>query len=230
LRRELKEPPSEEGVLQDAADSLVRGRMGVAAGCAVVGLGPALGWPPWPPATLLVAALLFALVTLCFAVANHHRAPRSIVARVVLLSLLLAVDATIVVASALPAAPILQVLLGFALAVLLTLHVRALARILAGRPATPADPTLRADALNEAWVRSREAIGIVRARAESLRLSAEEAGVGGLLAHDLDVLVRQAEECQRTLARLPPRGAPGRRATGETNRDEWPSESTPLRS
>jgi hypothetical protein len=78
-----------------------------------------------------------------------------------------------------------------------------------------------------------------------MRLAAEDAGVGALLAHDLDVLVRHAEECQRALreleqaleprlrdaARLSARAAPAEADfRAAPDREAWPSESTPLRS
>lgn len=259
MGRELNEPPSVEGVLHDVADGLVRGRIGVAAGGAVVGLASVLGWPPWPAAPLLIGALLFSAATLAFAIAAHHVPPAATTVRIVMVALLLGFDAAVFVGMAAVAQErAITTLLILPLSVSLLLHVRALTCIAAPRscrPPSEGTPMVEAKpvpelspvtALAEAiGSQAREAIGIVRARAEALRLAAEEAGVGELLGHDLDVLVRQAEECQRVLreleqaldrhlrgaARLPGRAAALRRiAGGAPSGDEWPSESTPLRS
>jgi hypothetical protein len=204
--------------------------MGVAAGCGVVGLCAAMGWPPWPAATFLVDALLVALVTLCFAIGNHHRAPASIAARVILLSLLLAVDATIVVSLAAGATVGLRSVLAVELAASVLLHVRALARVLGARDVAAASGPAVAALATAVGARGREAIGIVRARAESLRLAAEEAGVTAQLGHDLEVLVRQAEECQRALREIDDALEARSARSARLPARPWPSESTPLRS
>ncbi len=250
---ELREPPSDEGVPQDVADQLVRGRIAVAAGSAIVAFGAALFRGGWRTSPLLVGALVLALSTVAFAVSTRHFRPRARRGRSAAIVVLLAIDALVlfVVASAAGGAGI-AALLAVLLVASLVVHVRALVRIAAAPPAAPASgafppqavPMVTAEAEADAvGARARELAGIVRARAEALRLAAEEAGVGELLGHDLDVLVRQAEECQRVLrdleqalaarlaptARLPPRvaadDAPPRSAPDS---EPCPSASTPL--
>lgn len=249
MRREFRGPPSEEGVPQSVTDDLVRGRVAVAAGCAIAGLAAAAGWPPWPASPLLIAALLLALVTLAFAVATHHLPAAALPARVVLIAVLPVFDACVLAGAAGAAGSRgATALLALLLAALLALQARAQLRVLARRtakataakpPGEEAELATLADAIGG---RVREAIGIARARAEALRLAVDESGAGEVLGHDLDVLVRQVDECQRALrelehavalrqrgaARLPPPAPPP--PEGATDRDGWPSESTPLRS
>jgi hypothetical protein len=233
LGRELREPPT-EGVHRRVADRLLRGRIAVAASCAVVGLAGAFGIVPWRAAPLLVAALLIAVTSLAFAVTSRRleRGDRQRDAAIVVI--LLSSDAVALLGVAASAGgPGLALLLAAIAVGSIFVHAVALVRV-----ATAPPPAARAPPRDEAigsveqellvelvaaGARAREAAGIVRARAEALRLSVAESGASDVVLHDLEVLVRQAEECQRLLRELEV-SRPARLPLPEP----CPSESTPL--
>ena len=208
---------------------LVRGRFAAAGLMSLVGLVAAGGMAPNAGRPLLVSALWLALAALLAAMAQHHRWFSHPAAATAALAGGGALDAVVLcgLAAGLADAPRLRLLIS-----ILPLGLAAASTALVGaRWAMRSEAATRSELLQ----RVREPVGIVRARADSLRLQLLEslgsAGPGGdATRHDLDVLWRQLDELERLLkaeepARIPPRkrGPPMEEGT----RNAWRSESKP---
>lgn len=229
--------------VSDVASALWRRRAILCVACASIGSAAAFESVPWRAAPLLVAALVLVAATLVFAIATRHAQRLSGRAVAFAIGGLAALDAgALVLAGRESGGTGLLLLLVLMVASSATLHAAALAHLVseAGHAAGP-EREERLAALHAAAATIREQLGIVRARAEAIALAAADSGADATLLHDLEVLSRHADHCQRAVreilaaieghvaaARLP-RPAPARlRSLPEA--DAWPSESTPQRS
>jgi len=211
-------PRSDDGVFAVAERWFARGRFAAMAATGAVGIAAALGAGGLPAAPLLLLALLFAANTLLGALIARHVEPARVppAAR-------LAVAIAIDLSAALVAAPYSGAL-GPALRLAAALlGGAALATYVGGASAARSNGGAASAAAVEPWLVAlaesvvsgvREPLGIVRARAEVLRLAiAEQPGLHEL-AHDFEVLLERVAEAQRALlsvfALAPDRSARGR--------------------
>ena len=212
-------PRSDDGVLSVAERWFVRGRFVATAATGALGIAAALGAAAVPAAPLLLLALVFAANTLAFALLSRHvdpmRAPPSLrLAGAIAVDLAAAFAAAPYAGALGPALRLAAALLaGAALATFVGAGVARRAAAAGAASAAAVEPWLVA--LAESVVGGvREPLGIVRARAEVLRLAIVEQPALHELAHDFDVLLERVAEAQRALlsvfALAPDRSARGR--------------------
>ena len=212
-------PRSDDGVLSVAERWFVRGRFVATAATGALGIAAALSAAAMPAAPLLLLALVFAANTLAFALLSRHvdpmRAPPSLrLAGAIAVDLAAAFAAAPYAGALGPALRLAAALLaGAALATFVGAGVARRAAAAGAASAAAVEPWLVA--LAESVVGGvREPLGIVRARAEVLRLAIVEQPTLHELAHDFDVLLERVAEAQRALlsvfALAPDRSARGR--------------------
>ena len=201
-------PRSEDGVLAVAERWFVRGRFVAMAATGGLGIFAALGAAGLPAAPLLLLALVLAANTLLGALLSRHVEPARVPPPV-----RLAVEVALDLAAVLVAAPwagalgdplrLAAALLGGAAFATFVGIARAARRDGAAGSASAAAVEPWLVALAESVVSGvREPLGIVRARAEVLRLAlAEQPGLHELV-HDSDVLLARVAEAQRALLSL----------------------------
>lgn len=214
----IASPRSDDGVLAVAERWFARGRFVAMAATGALGIAAALGAAEVPAAPLLLLALVFAASTLAGALLFRHadaRAPPALRLAGAIAVDLAAAFAVAPFAGALgPALRFAAALLaGAALATLVGAGVARRAAAARAASAAAVEPWLVA--LAESVVAGvREPLGIVRARAEVLRLAIVEQPALHELAHDFDVMLERVAEAQRALlsvfALAPDRSARGR--------------------
>lgn len=201
-------PRSDDGRVEVAERWFLRGRVVATAACGLLGVVAALGSAPLTATPLLVLALVFAASMLASSLlARHTDLPPF--AR-------FALAVSIDVAAWLGAAPfagalapslrlIAAALGGAALAVAIGVAGARLGdgggESAAGPKAAAIEPWLVALA-DAVAAGVREPLGIVRARAEIIRLAVAEEPELARLAHDVEVLLARADEAQHALLAL----------------------------
>lgn len=209
------------------AERLFRGRAAGAAIWGAVAVASAIELLPWSPGRLLSVALALAFLTLLLAGWFRHASPSNARERIAALVFSVACDTALLVGVAASSGkPELSWFAGASVTASVAWHAWLLARI-----AHVDEESSVVSA--RSMTRLREALGIARARAESLHLLAEESGRPELLRHDLEVLIRQIDECQHALRPAAPTAARLADFSGRTRRSAartWLNESTPPRS
>jgi hypothetical protein len=200
-------PRSDVVVLEVAERWFLRGRVVATAATGVLGVVAALGMAPLAATPLLVLALIFAASMLASSLLARH----TDVAPFVRFALAVTIDVAAWLGAAPsmgPLAPSIRLIAAALAGAALAVTIGAACSRLGERDGEAAAPSAAAI---EPWLVAladavaagvREPLGIVRARAEIIRLAvAEDPRLAGL-AHDAEVLLARADEAQHALLAL----------------------------